>query len=326
MAQAMPNEPPCVSIIVVSYNTCAMTLEAIRSTYAETTVPFEMIVVDNASPDGSAEAIATAFTPDTHPNLRLMAETANHGFAKANNIAARHARGKYLLLLNPDTVVLDGAVDKLVAFAEDLPRARIWGGRTLFGDRSLNPTNCWRRMSLWGLICQVLGVNSVLRSSELFNPEGYGGWARDRVRAVDIVTGCFFLIERSLWEELGGFDLSYVMYAEEADLCLRARARGADPHVTPNAEIIHYAGAASGRKSRKMVMLLRGKITLIANHFPGWQRPVATALLQLWPLSRMLGAGILARLSGSGALREAAETWAEVWRRRGEWRDGYPVA
>jgi hypothetical protein len=175
-----------------------MTLEAVRSTYAETTIPFEMIVVDNASPDGSAAAIAAAFPPETHPNLHFMAETENHGFAKANNIAARHARGDYILLLNPDTVVLNAAIDKLVAFAEATPQARIWGGRTLFGDRSLNPTNCWRRMSLWGLACQVLGVNSILRGSERFNPEGYGGWKRDRVRAVDIVTGCFFLIDRAV--------------------------------------------------------------------------------------------------------------------------------
>jgi hypothetical protein len=125
---------------------------------------------------------------------------------------------------------------------------------------------------------------------------------------------------------LGGFDLSYVMYAEEADLCLRARALGAEPHVTPVAEIVHYAGAASGRKSRKMVMLLRGKITLIRNHFPSWQRPLAVAMLQLWPWSRWVGTSILARLTGRETMKASAETWGEVWSRRKEWRDGYPAA
>ncbi len=83
-----------------------------------------LIVVDNASTDGSAEAIAAAF-----PDIPLMAEAENHGFAAANNLAARRARGAYLLLLNPDTIVLNGAIDRLVAFAESRPDARIWGGR-----------------------------------------------------------------------------------------------------------------------------------------------------------------------------------------------------
>ena len=119
---------------MISYNTRAMTLDCLRSLEAETTVPHELIVLDNASPDGSAAAIAAAF-----PELRLIASPDNHGFAKGNNVAAREARGDYLLLLNPDTLVLDRAIDRLVAFAERRPAAGIWGGRTLNGDGTLEP-------------------------------------------------------------------------------------------------------------------------------------------------------------------------------------------
>lgn len=303
---------PLISIIVVSYNTREMTLECLKSVYAQTREPFELIVVDNASTDGSAAAIKAEF-----PSIRLVAETENHGFAKANNIAGTYAQGEFLLLLNPDTIVLDGAIDRLVSFARRVPEAGIWGGRTLNGDRSLNPTNCWHRMTLWSLCCQLLGLSSIFRESALFNSEGYGGWMRDSERDVDIVTGCFLLIKRKFWERLGGFDLSYVMYGEEADLCLRAQTVGSQPRITPDAQIVHYAGASETVRSDKMTRLLRAKVLLVRRHFPRWQRPVALLLLQLWPLSRYLGTLALGRKS-------AAKTWGEIWERRAEWWQGWP--
>jgi GT2 family glycosyltransferase len=303
---------PLVSIIVVSYNTREMTLESLRSVFAQTRGLFELIVVDNASSDGSAAAIKAEF-----PDIHLIAELENHGFAKANNIAAERASGDYLLLLNPDTVILEGAIDRLLDFARRVPEAGVWGGRTLFGDRSLNPTNCWRRMTLWSLASRVVGFSSLLRRSALFNPEGYGGWLRDSERGVDIVTGCFLLIRREFWKELGGFDPSYVMYGEEADLCLRAQARGARPRITPESQIVHYAGASEPVRADMIVRLLRAKLLLIRRHFSAWQQPAGLMLLRLWPLSRYWATRVLGR-------RIAAQTWGEVWRRRAEWWHGWP--
>lgn len=308
---------PVVSIIVVSYNTREMTLECLRSVVAETTIPYELLVMDNASSDGSAEAIAREF-----PDIRLWAESDNHGFAKSNNLLSAQARGDYVLLLNPDTVVLDGAIDTLVAFADARPEAKIWGGRTLFGDRSLNPTNCWHKMTLWNVFCRTTGLTAIFKTSPLFNQEAYGGWDRASERQVDIVTGCFFLMKRALWNELGGFDLAYVMYGEEADLCLRAaRLHGARPRITPDAEIVHYGGASEKVRADKMIRVLRAKVTLIDRHFPAWQRPIGRGLFALWPLSR----SIAMKLSGK-ARRTADATqssWAEIWARRGEWTGGY---
>lgn len=309
---------PIVSIVICSYNTREMTLECLASVAAETRVPHEVIVIDNASSDGSAEAVAAQY-----PGVTLMAEPTNHGFAKANNIAARHARGPYLLLLNPDTVVLEGAIDRLIGFAEANPAARIWGGRTLFGDRSLNPTNCWRQMSLWSLICMTSGLRGLFHRSEFFNPEAYPSWPRDTVREVEIVTGCFFLIRREFWDELGGFDLSFVMYGEEADLCHRAAARGARPMITPEAEIVHYVGASTTVRANKGVMICKAKVTLIQRHFARWQRPLGLVLLQGWAWTRLIAFGLAARITGRPGLRDSAAAWAEVWRRRGEWRGGY---
>lgn len=309
---------PIVSVLVISYNTRAMTIDCIASVLAETTVPYELIVLDNASPDGSAAAIAQAF-----PDLRLIASGTNHGFAVGNNVAAEAARGKYILLLNPDTLVLDHAIDKLTAFAERTPEALIWGGRTLNGDRTLNPSSVFGRLTLWSLFCRTSGLALVFRRSALFNPEEIGGWQRDDEREVDVVQGSFFLIRRDVWEKHKGFDPTFVMYGEEQDLCLRATAAGARPRMTPEAEIVHFHGASS-RKVAREVMTLKATVTVVKRHFPAWQRPLGVFLLEAWPWSRMVSGGLLARLTGRKGLAEAAEMWGAVWRARADWRDGYP--
>jgi len=304
---------PDVSIIVVSYNTREMTLECLRSVIAETNGAFELIVVDNVSTDGSAEAISKEF-----PDITLMKESENHGFAKANNIAAEHAKGEYVLLLNPDTIVLDGAIDRLLEFARRRPNAGIWGGRTLYGDRSLNPTSCWRRLSLWNIFCRTSGLTGLFPNSDLFNAEAYGGWDRSAERDVDIVTGCFLLIKREDWNKLGGFDLDFFMYGEEADLCLRAaRELGAKPRMTPDATIVHYGGASEKVRSDKMVRLLRAKTELIKRHVPGWQRPFARGLFRAWPITRLMAFQIIRRNTDN------ATVWREIWNRRKEWQSGY---
>lgn len=308
---------PELSIIVISFNTREMTLACLASVYAETTVPFELIVVDNASTDGSAEAIAQTF-----PQATLIAEDTNHGFAPAHDIALQRTSAPWLLLLNPDTVVLDGAVDRLLNYAKSTPNAGIWGGRTFFADKTLNPSSCWGKMTLFSLISRLLFLSNLFPRSELLNPEEIGRWSRDTAREVDIVTGCLFLIRRTDWDRLGGFDPAFTMYGEEADLCLRARARGFRPHITPDANIIHHGGASETVQADKMVRLMRAKIELIQRHFPPATRPLGRWLLALWPLSRGLAWRTIA-LSGRKGSAEKAQTWMEIWARRSEWKSGY---
>lgn len=304
---------PALSIIVISYNTREMTLECLRSVVAETTLDYELIVLDNASQDGSAEAIRAEF-----PDVRLIAEDTNYGFALANNMAVPQASADYILLLNPDTVVLDGAIDRLIAFSQKMPEARIWGGRTVFSDGSLNPASCWGRMTLWSLLCRSLGLSRILESSAVFNSEALAGWDRDTIRQVDIVTGCFFLISRADWIALEGFDKTFFMYGEEADLCLRAKEQlGAKPHISPEACIVHYGAASDQVKADKMVRLLSAKVDLVQKHFPAWQRPLAKALVQAWPFFRSLGFFVLAPTS------ERGRNWRQIWHRRAEWKNGF---
>ena len=308
-----------VSIVVVSFNTRDLTTECLRSVARETlTTTYDLHVVDNASTDGSAATLRAwesplTFTPSTH----------NLGFAGANNLAAKSARGEFILLLNPDTIVLDGAIDKLLAFARETPNAGIWGGRTLFPDGTLNLSSCWGSMTLWNLICRATGLTGLFSNSELFNGDAYGGWQRDTVATVDIVSGCFLLIRRSLWEALGGFDPAFFMYGEEADLCLRARQLGATPMITPTATIIHLGGASERTRTEKMVKLLAAKTTLIQRHWHPILQPLGVALMMAWPLSRWLVLGVLAKVRPNLARSQAANTWHAIWLQRATWLGGY---
>ena len=309
-----------LSILVVSYNTRRETLACLRSVFAATLAcPREVIVVDNASSDGSCEAI-----DDEFPDAQLIGLRRNVGFARANNIAAKRANGDMLLLLNPDTVVTGEAVESLLRFAARHRDAGIWGGRTVFPDGTLNPSSCWRFMSLPSVLSQAVGLSALFRTSGVFNREAYGGWARDSMREVDIVTGCFLLIRRQTWEDLGGFDERFFMYAEEADLCYRARARGCRPMFTPEASIVHIGGASETVFAPKCIRLFSAKATFMNKHWPGWRSKLGVAILKLHVLSRHAGHFALGRLAGSPRHGDRAREWRNVWRARTQWERGYP--
>lgn len=306
-----------LTVIVVSYNTRALTKRALETLYATTRSPMRVIVVDNASTDGSANAIAEAF-----PDADLVRSEENLGFARANNLATKMADTEWLLLLNPDTEVHEGAVHALLSFAEANPRHGIYGGRTVFPDGSLNPGSCWMQMTPWSLFCSAAGLTFLFPNSALFNPEAMGGWMRDTEREVDIVQGSFFLIRRALWEELGGFDTRYFMYGEEADLCLRAKALGYSPIFTPAAEIMHLAGAASPTAGHKKALLYKGKATLVRDHWSSGRAKFGLLTMKMGVGLRLIAARLLDAFSG-GRFRASREAWEKVWGERDDWLAGY---
>lgn len=316
MGEAGPagEAPPRLSVIVVNYNTRDLVLKALETLYAATrNISFETILVDNASRDESVPAIAAAF-----PQVDLIASPDNLGFAKANNLAAKRARGEWILLLNPDTETFEGSIEKLVAFGEANPQGGIYGGRTLFADGSVNIASCWGRPTPWSVLCRSLGLSSVFRRSTLFDPESMGKWDRDSVREADIIVGCFLLIRRSLWTRLGGFDERYWMYSEDADLCLRAREIGYRPLITPDAVIIHHVGRSAPTRADRIVMMNETALRLFRRHWSAPFRPLAPLLLLMGTAIRAVGTSLLAKLRPS-RFAPSAEQWREVWRRRREW-------
>jgi GT2 family glycosyltransferase len=314
----LPKKLPQLTIIIISYNTRGLTLAALRTLFEDTRhTKIHVVVLDNASTDGSADAIAKTF-----PQVELIRSAENLGFARANNLVAAKATTEFLLLLNPDTECHDGAVDNLLDFAQAHPQAGIWGGRTVFPDGTLNIGSCWQRITPWSVFCLTVGLTAAFPRSNIFNTEALGSWQRDTVRTVDIVSGCFFLIRRDLWARLGGFDLRYFMYGEEADLCLRARRFGSLPMITPEAEIMHLVGAASSSHAAKRVMVTKARVTLIRDHWPAWQVPLGIGLMWLWGALRFATTRVLAPLGGQKARLRAAY-WSEIWGKRQDWLRGY---
>jgi N-acetylglucosaminyl-diphospho-decaprenol L-rhamnosyltransferase len=305
---------PELSVIIVSYQTCALTLRAIESALSQHGPCLEVIVVDNASTDGTASAIARCF-----PQVCLLEQAQNLGFARANNLAARRARGRFLLLLNPDAVALPGAFAEIIGFAHLWPDAMIWGGRVVDADGKTNPRSCARRPSLWSVIAQAAGLSVLWPGVPFFNSEAMPGWDRDGMRHVDIVIGCLLLIRREDWHRLGGFDPAYFMYGEDVDLCLRAARLGGRPAITPRAMILHDEGASQPRGPRE-VQLLAARIRYLRQHLPRFHKAPAVWVIRLGAILRLTCYFILAPLPGR--LPHLARV-KHIWAMRDLWWNGY---
>jgi N-acetylglucosaminyl-diphospho-decaprenol L-rhamnosyltransferase len=308
------SELPRVSVLVVSYNTRDLTRRCLASVREHApSVAYEVVVVDNASGDGSAEMVAAEF-----PEVTLVRSERNVGFGPGVNLAARQARGDFLVLLNPDAEVLPGAFDALHCAAQ-APGRSIVGGAAVRSDGTIDPHSCLGRPSLWGAVCFATGLSTVFAGSRWFDPEALGGWDRRTPRVVPAVSGCFVLVPRAVFTRLGGFDEAFFMYGEDVDLCLRAAAAGHSTFYTPDATVRHDAGASSASRGEKVVLLMKGRATLVQRHCPPASRRPARLLLQLGVGLRHL----VHRAARRGEPHPHGQAWQVAWDRRTTWRDGY---
>lgn len=303
---------PEVTVVIVNYNTRDETRACVRSLHENTAVSFELVVVDNGSSDGSAEALAAEF-----PDAIVDAAGANLGFAAGVNRGAAAGTAPWVLLLNPDTIVLPGAIDAIVGFAKHQPTHGVYGGRTLRPDGTVDRSSCWGEMTPWSLVCFASGMSTLFKHSSLFDPESLGRWERDTVREVPIVTGCLLLTSREDWNRLGGMDETYFLYGEDADFSARAVAAGMSPVIVPEAEIVHAVGGSTASSGRKMSMVMAGKATVLRRHWSRRAGRVGVGLLQ---------AGAALRALPALVRRRHDATWAVVWRTRRDWRVGFPAA
>jgi GT2 family glycosyltransferase len=231
---------PVVSIIIVSWNARDYLVHCLNSISTETCRhPFEIIVVDNASADGSAECVERQF-----PKVRLIRSANNLGFAKANNLGIAQSRGSYLALINSDVKVLPDCLTRLVDFCEQHPEAGMAGPRVLGGDGKLQRT-CRGFPSVWNMFCRALALDAFLSKCKWFSGFLLSYWPQDSLRPVDMLTGCFWLVRRRALAQVGLLDERYFMYGEDMDWCKRFWLKGWKLMFIPSAEAIHYGGASS---------------------------------------------------------------------------------
>ena len=234
---------PQVSVIIPSWNTRALLAECLESIVCTTAdLDVDIIVVDNGSTDGSQAMVQSRFG-----GARLIANQTNLGFARANNPALAATTAPYALLLNSDAQLRTGTLHALLALAESQPKAAIIGGQVHNVDSSFQASYA-EFPSLWQELLVLSGLGRLLhgRWYPSHGPEDGKGPQR-----VDWVGGACMLVQRRVLADLGGFDETYFMYAEEMDLCYRAGRAGWEVWYVPAADVVHHGGASSRHQAQR---------------------------------------------------------------------------
>lgn len=299
-------QSPDVSIIIVSWNTRELLRACLASIEtAAGAVTREVIVVDNASRDGSTEMVESEFS-----NVRLVRNADNFGFAAANNQGMELARGRYVLLLNSDTLVLDGAIEKAITFADQTPGAGIVGCRTIFPDGRMQ-RNCFLFPSVLNLFLTVTKLSHRFKSHPFFGRYRFGWWDYLSAREVDGVAGCFMLVQRAAIEHVGPMAEHYFMYAEDADWCWRFRNAGYSVWYTPDPCIIHLHDASASQDATAMRVQYRRSILAFIEQRSGlFARWICNAMFLMATI-----VGLVAALCGVGRqARSAVEREATLRR------------
>jgi N-acetylglucosaminyl-diphospho-decaprenol L-rhamnosyltransferase len=252
---AYVKEPVDLSIIIVNWNTQKLLAQCLDSVYTTVhNLNFEVFVVDNGSQDGSVAMVRRRF-----PQVRLIENDQNVGFARANNQALTVSQGNYSLLLNSDTIVLPHALEKMVQFADAHSEAGIIGCKLLNSDGSLQKS--WASFpTFWS---EVLGRNFRVRRQVEEERLAY---------EVDWVGGACLLVRPAAINEVGLLDESFLMYSEETDWCFRMKRQGWKVYYLTSAEIIHLGGGSASRTSAaQLVHLYENKTRFFHKHYGAWQ-------------------------------------------------------
>ena len=294
--------PPDVSVIVVSWNTRDELRACLESVLAGLRgISGEVIVIDNASADGSPEMVESSF-----PEVHLVRNAQNVGFAAGCNVGLQVASGRYLLLLNPDTIVLDDVLAATVRYLDEHPNVGAFGCRVRNPDGTLQPT-CFRDPSVLNTFIGLTGL-ARLRWPRAFGRERMTHWLRDSERDVDVVTGCYLAARRDVVDDVGPLDSGYFYCGEEADWCRRIRTRGWAVRFAPIGDIVHIDGAAGRKLSERRDLLGMAGLVRYVHHYDGWLAGWAMwALLWLHAATRAIAFGVIAQASRSDERRRAAK-------------------
>jgi GT2 family glycosyltransferase len=246
-----------VSIIIVAWNVRKLLYDCLKSVYDQTEgVDFEVIYVDNASEDGSVEMVTKKF-----PKVKVIKNEENKGFIKANNQGIESAEGRYVLLLNSDTIVLDNAIAKMIKFADEHTQAAVVGCKVLNPDKTLQ-RNCFMYPSLLNMFLSATYLYKIFPKSKFFGRERMTWWNFDSAREVETICGSCSLVRKKAIEQVGLMDEAYFVYGDDPDWCYRFKKNGWKIMFTPDGEIIHYGGQTTKQMAREFKLQLYGSILI----------------------------------------------------------------
>jgi N-acetylglucosaminyl-diphospho-decaprenol L-rhamnosyltransferase len=296
---------PAVSVVIVSFRSresLAPCLASLRACL--TAVPLEVVVVDNASDDGTVAWLAEA-----HPWVEVIANRDNRGFGAAVNQGAARARAPRLLVLNPDCEVSPGALTRLLAALHASPDRAV-AAPALVDEHRREARSCGRFPTLWSLVCDHLGLASAFPRTHLFGGYKYGGVPLAALDRVDWASGAALLVRRAAWDAVGGFDERIFLYMEEVDWCRRAAALGWTVRYVPEARVRHDGGRSSRTApGASYLHNLRSRVYYARKHLGG---PAALATQLLLTLSLVLKWMVMVA-RGPARARVYADGVGAVW-------------
>ncbi len=238
-----------LSVIIVSWNTCDLLrrcLETLKPAVA--CLDSEVFVVDNGSIDGSVSMVASE-----HPWVRLIANDDNRGFAAANNQAMAVAQGEIVMLLNPDTEVQAGCIDKLISFLDEHPAAAVVAPQLLNSDGTIQ-RSCRQFPTFRGMLYELVGLSRLFPRSSIFRQYKMLDWNHDDERQVDQPEGACLVVRREVIEQVGLLDEGFFMLFEEVDWCYRIKQHGWEIWFTPQAKVLHHYGQSIKQVKTKMII------------------------------------------------------------------------
>ena len=253
-----------VSIIIINWNTKELLRNCIKSVYEQAgDVDYEVLVVDNASTDGSVEMVKSDFG-----QVILIENSENRGYAAACNQGMRMASSRYVLTLNSDILICDSAVEKIVRYADEHPQAAIVGCQVWESQNKIM-TTCFRFPCIMNLLLRTSCLSRLFKCSRFFGRERMLWWQRDTERQVDVVPGVFMLVRRAAIDQVGLMDEEYFFYSEEVDWCYRFSKAGWTIMFWPGVRIIHVGGGAQSSQKvpvRAYVHQVKGNLRFFKKH------------------------------------------------------------
>lgn len=283
-----------ISVIVVSYNTCNILERCLHAAIdALHGFAYELVVVDNASNDGSQAMVKEKF-----PGCHLITNLMNQGFARACNQGIQCSQGSIILLLNSDAFLNPDAIQKMIPAIQSLPMAGILGPALVYPDGRVQRDH-GPLPTLFTEVCSLLGLDKPSLRIPL----------NKQVKQTGVVSGACMLVKRVLLDQIGLFDESYFFFSEEIDLCRRANQGGWVVYYLPAAEVIHMEGASSGRSAYRIRLLYQGKLNYFAKYFPGWQQQMLWFAIWITSLLKFIFYWAARKVTKGGIRRD------EVWRK-----------
>jgi GT2 family glycosyltransferase len=238
-----------VSVVIVNWNTEELLGNCLESIYRNTKIPgFEVIVVDNNSSDNSVKMVRERF-----PQTIVIENEKNEGYAAANNIGINRARGRYVLVLNSDTIFTDDSLSRICSFADKHEDAAVFGCKIVNKDMTLQQ-NTYLFPSLLNLALAVSYLYKIFPRSRFFARERMGWWDWTDAREVEVIVGCYMLVRMEAIREVGLMDNDYFMYFEETDWCYRFKKAGWKNLYAPVSEVIHLGGGSTKKNRDKMFL------------------------------------------------------------------------